>query len=60
MIIIHAGPDDIQNQIKTFQEVRNVITTIKENDVNNEVEIGFSAIIHPDYQDLEKKIKGNQ
>ena len=55
MIIIHAGPDDIQNQIKTFQEVRNVITTIKENDVNNEVEIGFSAIIHPDYQDLEKK-----
>ena len=43
MIIIHTGTNDIQNKVNTLQKVRKVITTIKEIDVNNEVQIAFSV-----------------
>ena len=45
----------IQN--KTLQKVRKVITTIKEIDVNKEIQIAFSSVIHRDDQDLEEEIK---
>ena len=38
MIIIHTGTNDIQNKVNTLQKVRKVITTIKEIDVNNEID----------------------
>ena len=41
LIIIHTGTNDIQNKVNTLQKVRKVITTIKETDVNNEVQIAF-------------------
>ena len=44
----------IQN--KTLQKVRKVITTIKEIDVNNEIQIAFGNI-HCDYQGFEEEIK---
>ena len=43
MIIIHIGTNDIQNKVNTLQKVRKVITTIKEIDVNNEVQVAFSV-----------------
>ena len=46
MIINHTGTNDIQNKVNTLQKVRKVITTIKEIDVNNEVQIAFSSVIH--------------
>ena len=46
MIIIHIGTNDIQNRVNMLQKVRKVITTIKENDVNSEVQIAFSGVIH--------------
>ena len=46
IIIIHTGTNDIQNKVNTLQKVRKVITTIKEIDVNNEVQIAFSSVIH--------------
>ena len=39
MIIIHTGTNDIQNKVNTLPKVRKIITTIKEIDVNNEVQI---------------------
>ena len=57
MIIIHTGTNDIQNKVNTLQKVRKVITTIKEIDVNNEIQIAFSSVIHHDDQDFEKEIK---
>ena len=57
MIIIHTGTNDIQNKVNTLQKVRKVITTIKEIDVNNEVQIAFSGVIHRDDQDFEEEIK---
>ena len=57
MIIIHTGTNDIQNKVNTLQKVRKVITTIKEIDVNNEVQIAFSGVIHRDDEDFEEKIK---
>ena len=52
MIIIHTGTNDIQNKVNTLQKVRKVITTIKEIDVNNEIQIAFSSAIHRDDQDF--------
>ena len=45
MIIIHTGTNDIQNKVNTLQKVRKVITTIKEIDVNNEIQVSFTAMI---------------
>ena len=56
MIIIHTGTNDIQNKVNTFQKVRKVITTIKEIDVNNEIQIAFSIVIHLDDQDFGEEI----
>ena len=57
MIIIHTGTYDIENKVNTFQKVRKVITTIKEIDVNNEIQIAFSSVTHRDDQDFVKEIK---
>ena len=48
MIIIHTGTNDIQNKVNTLQKVRKVITTIKEIDVNKEIQIAFSSVIQRD------------
>ena len=57
IIIIHNGTNDIQNKVNTLQKVRKVITTIKEIDLNNEVQIDFLAVIHRNDQDFEEEIK---
>ena len=57
MMIIHTGTIDIQNKVNTLQKVRKVITTIKEIDVNNEIQIAFSNVNHRDDQDFEEEIK---
>ena len=57
MIIIHTGTSDIHNKVNKLQKVRKVIITIKEIDVNNEVQIAFSGVIHRDDQDFEEEIK---
>ena len=57
MIIIHTGANGIQNKVNALQKVRKVITTIKETDVNNEIQIAFSSVIHRNDQDFEEEIK---
>ena len=56
MIIIHIGTNDIQKKVNTLQKVRKVITTIKEIDFNNEIQIPFLSVIHRDDQDFEEEI----
>ena len=56
MIIIHTSTNDIQNKVNTLQNVRKVMVTIKETDVNNEVQIAFSGVIHHDDQDFVEEI----
>ena len=57
MIIIYTGTNDIQNEINILQKVRKVITTNKEIDINNEIKIAFSSVIHRDDQDFEEETK---
>ena len=57
MIIIHTGTNDIENKVNALQKVRKVITTIKEIDVNNEIQMAFSSVIDRDDQDFEEEIK---
>ena len=56
MMVIHSGTNDLTNTVNTLQKIRKVINAIKENDVNDEIEIVLSSAIHPDDQDLEDKI----
>ena len=57
MIIIYTGTNDIQNKVNILQKVRKVITTNKEIDINNEIQIAFSSVIHRDDQDFEEETK---
>ena len=45
-------------KVNTLQKVRKIIATIKEIDVNNEIQIAFSGVIHRDDQDFEDETKG--
>ena len=57
MIIIHTGTNDVQNKVNTLQNARKVILTIKEIDINYEVQIAFSGVIHQNDQGFEEEIK---
>ena len=56
MMVIHSGTNDITNKVNTLQKIRKVIHAIKENDVNDEIEIVLSSVIHRDDQDVEDEI----
>ena len=56
MMVIHSGTNDIKNKVNTLQKIRKVINAIKENDVNDEIEIILSSVIHQDDQDVEDEI----
>ena len=55
-MVIHSGTSDITNMFNTLQKIRKVINAFKENDVNGEVEIVLSSVIHRDDQDVEDEI----
>ena len=57
MIIFHTGNNGVRNKVNTLQKVKEVITTIKEIDVNNKIQIVFSSVTHLDDQDFEEEIK---
>ena len=46
MMVIHPGTNDLTNKVNTLQKIRNVMNTIKEYDVNDEIEIVLSSVIH--------------
>ena len=54
MIIIHTSTNDIQNKVNTPQKVRKVITTIKEIDVNNEIQIALQVSFNTKIKTLRK------
>ena len=45
MMVIHSGTNDLTNKVNTLQNIRKVINAIKENDVNDEIEIVLSSVI---------------
>ena len=56
MMVINSGTNDLTYKVNTLQKIGKVINAIKENDVNNEIEIVLSSVIHRDDQDLEDEI----
>ena len=56
MMVIHSGTNDVTYKVNALQKTKKVINAIKENDVNNEIEIVLSGVIHRDDQDLEDEI----
>ena len=56
MMVIHSGTNDLTYKVNTLQKIRKVINAIKENDLNNEIEIVLSSVILRDDQDLEDEI----
>ena len=55
-MVIHSGTIDLKYKVNTLPTIRKVINAIKENDVNNEIEIVLSSVIHRHDQDLEGEI----
>ena len=51
-----SGTNDIQNSVNTLQKIRRVISSIKENDTNDNIKIALSSVIHPSDHDFEDKI----
>ena len=56
MMVIHSGTNDITSKVNTLQKIRKVVNAIKENDMNDEIGIVLSSVIHRDDQDLEDEI----
>ena len=55
-MVIHSCTNDFTYKVNTLEKIRKVINAIKENDVNNKIEIALSGVIHRDDQDLEDEI----
>ena len=55
-MVIHSGTNDITSKVSAFPKIRKLINVIKENDVNEEIEIVLSSAIHRDNQDVVDKI----
>ena len=55
-MVIHSDTNDLTYKVNTLRKIRKVINAIKENDVNNEIQIVLSSVIHRDDQDLEDEI----
>ena len=56
LIIIHSGTNDIQNNVNTLQKIREVISSIKEYDTDDNIKIALPSIIHRSDHDFEDKI----
>ena len=56
MMVIHSGTNDLTYKVNTLRKIINVINAVEENDVNNEIEMVLSSVIHRDDQDLEDEI----
>ena len=57
LIIIHTGTNDIQNNVNTLQKIKEVISSIKDYDTDDNIKIALSSIIHRSDHDFEDKIK---
>ena len=42
MLVIHAGKNDLSNGMNTINKVKKVVQSIREIDVNQEIQIVFS------------------
>ena len=58
LIIIYTGTNDIQSNVNTLQKIREVISSIKEYDTDDNIKIVLSSIIHQSDYDFENKING--
>ena len=56
MMVNHSSTNDLTYKVNTLQKIRKVINAIKKTDVNNEIGIVLSSVIHQDDQDLEDEI----
>ena len=56
MMVVHSGNNDFTYKVNTLQKIRKVTNAIKENNLNNEIEIILSSVIHRDDQDLVDEI----
>ena len=58
LIIIYTGTNDIQSHVNTLQKIREVISSIKEYDTDDNIKIALSSIIHRSDYDFEDNING--
>ena len=55
-LIIHTGPNDLINGVKTMIKVKKLVQYIRENDKGKNIQIGFSSICYRADRVLEKEM----
>ena len=56
-IIIHAGNNDLANDVNTMKNVRSITNIIEEMKGRGDIQVGFLRIIERRNRDFGKKIK---
>ena len=56
LIIIHPGTNDIENNVNTLQNIRKLISSMKEYGTHDDIKIALSSIIRRSGHDFEDKV----
>ena len=56
-IIIHAGNNDLANDVNTMKNVRSITNIIEEMKGRGDIQVGFLRIIERRNRDFDEKIK---
>ena len=57
MLVIYTGTNDLSNEMNTIKKVKKVVQSIREIDVNQEIQIAFSGIINREDSNFAEKIE---
>ena len=57
MLIIRTGTNDLPDDMNTIKKVKKVVQSIREIDVNQEIEVVFSGIINREDNNFAEKFK---
>ena len=57
MLVIHTGTDDLPDDMNTIEKVKKVVQSIREIDVNQEIQVAFSGSFNREDNNFAEKIE---
>ena len=57
MLVIHTGTNDLPDDMNTIKKVKKVVQSIREIDVNQEIQVAFSGTINREDNNFAEKIE---
>ena len=56
ILLIHSDTNDLTNNVNTIKKMRDLVNGVRNQDRNEEIQVGFSSIIFRKEKELEKEI----